>query len=100
MGSLGYIGQSWLPKDIRESAGIQELLAFLNGVPAPDPTMVVGLWHITSVVEQDGKFLVLAGDQVEFIADTAAEAHAYLAGCAVATSFITQMYSNDEHSPS
>ena len=93
MGSLGGVAQAWLPKAIRHSADIQELLAFLNNAPMPDPTDVVGLWHLTSVVEQDGEFLILAGDQVEFIADTAGEAHAFLAGCAMATSFVLHTYS-------
>ena len=70
MGSLGGVAEAWLPKAIRHSADIQELLDFLNHAPMPDPADVVGLWHLTSVVEQGAEFLVLAGDQVEFVANT------------------------------
>ena len=41
-----------------------------------------------------GEYLVLAGDQIEFIADTEGEAHAFLAGCAMATSFVLHTYSH------
>ena len=94
MGELGSVARAWLPKAIRASASIQELLDFLNHAPTPNPNDVVGLWHFTSVVEQDGRFLVLAGDQGEFVADTEGEAQAYLAGGAVATSFILHHYSD------
>ena len=93
MGELGGVSRAWLPKSIRASGSISELLDFLNHVPMPDPNAVVGLWHHTSVVEQNGEFLVLAGDQVEFFASTEAEVHAYLAGCATATSFVLHTYS-------
>jgi hypothetical protein len=93
VGSLGGVAQAWLPKAIRHAANIQELLDFLNNAPMPDPADVVGLWHLTSVVEQDGEFLVLAGDQVKYIAYTEGEAHAFLAGCAMATSFVLHTYS-------
>jgi hypothetical protein len=96
MGSLGYTSKAWPPKGIRESASIQELLAFLNTFPTPDPSAVVGRWHHTSVAEQDGQVVILDGDQIAFIADTAGEAHAYLVGRAVATSFVAHMYSNSE----
>jgi hypothetical protein len=94
MGDLGYVARAWLPKAIRESASIQELFDFLNHAPSPDPADVVGLWHLTAVVEQDGRFLVLAGDQIQFIADTEGEVRAHLAGCAMATSFVLHLYSD------
>ncbi|HEX5505800.1 MAG TPA: hypothetical protein VFW96_24500 [Thermomicrobiales bacterium] len=96
MGQLGYTSKAWLPPEIRESAGIPELLAFLNRFPTADPRDVVGLWHHTSVVEQDGSVFVLDGDQIAFIADTLGEAHAYLVGRASATTFVAQMYSTGE----
>ena len=90
-GRLGYTSKAWLPKDIREAASTQELLVFLNTFPTPDPSDVVGLWHHTSVAEQDGQVVVLDGDQIAFSADTAGEAHAYLVGRAVATSFVAHL---------
>jgi hypothetical protein len=94
VGELGDMARAWLPRAIRASASIQELLDFLNHALTPDAADVVGLWHFTSVVEQGGQFLVLAGDQIQFIADTEGEVQAHLAGCAMATSFILHMYSD------
>jgi len=80
MGDLGGVARAWLPKAIRASASIGELLAFLNHAR-------------TSVVEQGGRFLILAGDQLQFIADSEGEVHAHLIGCAMSTSYILHRYS-------
>src|SRR4051794_269251 len=93
MSDLGGVIRAWLSKDMSATATIQELLDFLNNAPAPDPDDVVGLWHFSSVVEQDGRFFVLAGDQVQLVADTEAEVRAHLAGCALATSYVLHRYS-------
>ena len=93
MSELGGVIRAWLSKAIRATASIQELLDFLNHAPTPDLDDKVGLWHFSSVVEQDGQFFVLAGDQVQLIADTEAEIRAHLAGCAMATSYVLHRYS-------
>jgi hypothetical protein len=100
MSSLGFTSKAWRPKDIQESASIDELLAVLHSFPTPDPRDVAGLWHLTSVEERAGKMFVLDGDQVAFVADTPAEAHAFLVGRASATSFAAHMYSNYKPEPS
>lgn len=93
MGDLGVVGRAWLQRAIRASASVVELLDFLNHAPTPDKGAVVGLWHHRSVVEQDGRFLILAGDQLQFVAETADEVRAHLVGCATATSFVLHRYS-------
>ena len=54
--------------------------------PVPDDLdQVIGLLaarrEYFSLVERDGKFYILTGDQLAFVADTRPEAHAFL--CAV-----------------
>jgi len=96
MGDLGGVARAWLPKAIRASASIEELPAFLNHARTPDRDDMVGLWHHTSVVKQDGRFLILAGDQLQFIADSEGGAHAHLVGCAMSTSYILHRYSDGQ----
>jgi len=73
---MGHFFQGNTPREVMEPAPLEALLAFLNGVPALEPTDILRLFNV-SVVQQKARTLVLDGDQIVFVADTPGEAYGY-----------------------